>query len=403
MGIAWASRTQRICCSARRSAGAPPSPHLAILAAFDTTWGAFLFRWGIVGTGDVSQNFLLGLRAADTPAVVHGVTSRRRGQAERFAEELGVPTVAQDAASLAAADEIDALYVATPPAHHEEHALAAIRAGKPVLVEKPFASDAAAATRIVDTAREHGVFCMEGMWTRFLPAATEVRSRLAAGEIGEIRALRGDFLAANEPDAASCLFDPERGGGALRHRGVYPVSLARWPLGPVEALQATARIGETGVDEDCSLVLRHESGAISTLRASLRTRGACDLTIYGTRGTLQLEDPIYRPAGFRVTRFQPQPAEARAGGGPLAALRRSELAQGLKQRAQGLARAFGPPSGTRVAAPFEGNGFHYEADALMRAVATGARESEVMPLDESVEIMTLVDRARSSWEKGAVT
>ena len=359
-----------------------------------------MFRWGIVGTGAVSRNFLLGLRAAATPSTVHGVTSRDAANAERFAAELGVPQVFADADALAADEGIDALYVATPPSEHEAHALAAIRAGRPVLVEKPFAADAAAAKRIADAARDRQVFCMEGMWTRFLPVLDELRARLAAGEIGEIRTLRGDFLAANEPDRGRSLFDPARGGGALRHRGVYPLSLARWLLGPVESLQATARLGATGVDEDCTLVLQHGSGAISTLRASLRTAGACDLTVHGTRGTIHLEDPIYRPSALRIT-----PVRAHAGGGDAAgrfeALRHSELAQGLKQRVQGLARSVGPRTGTRVARHFRGNGFHYEADALMTAVAEGRLESERMPLDESVEIMTLVDRARAAWEEGA--
>jgi predicted dehydrogenase len=360
------------------------------------------FRWGVLGTGPVSRNFLLGLRACAEPAAVTVVVSRNRSNAERFAAELGVAGVADDYQAAAVSPEVDALYIATPPSEHESHALAGISAGKPVLIEKPLAMDATAAARIIEAAREKRVFCMEAMWTRFLPLIGAVQARIAAGELGEIRAFRGDFLAANRPDIAVSLFDPARGGGALMHRGVYAVSLARLFLGPIEDVQSMASVGNTGVDEDCSLVLRHRSGALSTIRASLRTTGANDVTLHGTKGVIQLESPIYRPFAARSTPVHADTGEARDGG-RLEQLRGSSLAQGLKQRADGLVRTLGRCGGTRFTGHFRGNGFHYEAEALMQAVATGALESEVMPLDESLEIMTVIDRARAAWQRGSAT
>jgi predicted dehydrogenase len=354
------------------------------------------FRWGVLGTGPVSRNFLLGLRACAEPAAVTVVASRDRSHAERFAADFGVGVVADDYQAAAASPEVDALYIATPPSEHASHALAGIAAGKPVLIEKPFAMDAAAAARIIEAARKKRVFCMEAMWTRFLPVISAVQARIAAGEIGEVRAFRGDFLAANRPDVSVSKFDPARGGGALMHRGVYPLSLARLFLGPIEDVHAMASIGSTGVDEDCSLVLRHRAGALSTLRASLRTIGVNDVTIHGTTGVIQLESPVFRPFAARLTRFQANSGEGRDGG-RLERLRGGDLAQGLKQRADGLIRALGRSSGTRFTGHFRGNGFHYEAEALMQAVHAGALESDVMPLDESLEIMRVIDRARAAW------
>jgi predicted dehydrogenase len=360
------------------------------------------FRWGILGAGAVSQTFLLGLQACSRPASAVLVASRTRSSAARFAADFGVPVVASSYEEAAASPDVDALYIATPPSLHEAHALAGIAAGKPVLIEKPFAMDAAAASRIVQAARDRQVFCMEGMWTRFQPLIGAVRATIAAGEIGEVRAFRGEFCGPNRPDASVSNFDPARGGGALMHKGVYAVSLARLFLGPVAEVSATATIGSTGVDEDCALMLTHEAGSISTIRASNRTMGSNDVLIYGTKGLLHLMSPIARPTAARIT-FHP---ESSGGGGhrSMGKLRRrlaAGLGQGLKQRADFVIRALRDAAGKPVVSYYRGNGFNHEADALMASVAAGATESELMPLEESLEIMTIIDRAREAWQGSA--
>lgn len=357
-----------------------------------------LFRWGVLGTSAVSRDFLLGLKACDGRATVSVVASRSRVSAERFAANYGVPVVADSYEAAASSADVDALYIATPPSTHEQYALAGIAAGKPVLLEKPFAADAASAGRIIAAARDKRVFCMEGMWTRFQPLIGAVRTRLLAGDIGEIRAFRGEFCGPNRPDPALSNFDPARGGGALMHKGVYAVSLARLFLGPIEDVTATAWIGETGVDEDCALVLRHKAGPISTVRASNRTSGSNDVMIYGTKGILHINSPICRPPAARITLVPVSTGGGGGGGaGKLGLLLASGLGQGVKQRADDAIRALRAIKARRLASYYTGNGFQYEAEALMRAVAAGAIESDTMPLDESLEIMTVIDKARKSW------
>lgn len=361
-----------------------------------------VFRWAILGTGGISQTFLLGLQACSKPALVTVVASRTKSNAERFAADFCIPVVAASYEAAAASPDVDALYIATPPSEHEAHALAGIAAGKAVLIEKPFAMDAAAAARIVQAARERGVFCMEGMWTRFQPLIRAARARIAVGDIGEIRAFRGEFCGPNRPDATVSNFDPARGGGALMHKGVYAVSLARLFLGPVAEVSSMARIGSTGVDEDCALVLRHKAGSISTLRASNRTSGANDVLIYGTKGLLHLMSPIARPPAARIT-YHP---ESTGDGGhktmsKLQRLLATGLGQGVKQRGDVVIRALRGAAGKAVTSYYRGNGFNYEADALMQGVAAGATESGLMPLDESLEIMTIIDKAKAAWHWSA--
>ena len=350
------------------------------------------FRWAILGTGDVARKFVLDLPHAGGRAQV--VASRERENARLFATTLSVPEVAPDYEEAMQAD-VDAVYVATPPHLHEAHALMAIKAGHAVLIEKPFAASAAAAYRIAEAAQTAGVFCMEAMWTRFQPVAGSVASALADGTLGELRSFDACFMAANIPDATASLFDPARNGGALVHRGIYPLSLARHFLGPVEEMAATARIGETGVDEDCALMLRHSSGALSTIRASLRASGAEGATLSGTRGTLYLDGPIYRPTGAWIAPTRPTPAATgQTVPRRLEAFR--ESAPGLRlSRAISRLRARRARDALPVA--MCGNGYHYQAAAVRDAVRAGRCEEARMPPCQSIELMELMDRARRSW------
>lgn len=352
-------------------------------------------RWAILGTGVVSRKFVQGLHVLGQAARVVTVASRDPRKAVGFAKEFGIQHPALDYAAAVTRPDVDAVYIATPPSAHEAHALLAIAAGKAVLIEKPFALDAAAARRIAEAAEAAGVFCMEAMWTRFLPLFGALRHSLAAGDLGELRSFHGSFLGSDVPDGQTSLFDPLRGGGALMHRGIYPLSLARHLLGPIDDVAATARIGATGVDEDCTLVLRHLSGAISTISASLRAFGTNDMTICGTRGMLHVYPPIFRPWQARLSLGAPRTAQS-SRGGRLQALRESGMAQRLNQALpMALRHMLGRAKTIRK--PYAGNGYQYEAAEVAQCLARGETTSLLMPVSESIEIMAVIDRARAQF------
>ncbi|MCV3273775.1 Gfo/Idh/MocA family protein [Roseobacter sinensis] len=355
------------------------------------------FRWAILGTGSVARKFARDLQAMGSAVTLQTVASRSLENARRFAAEFGAVEGACDYET-AARSECDALYIATPAALHEPHARLGIAAGKPVLVEKPLAPDAASARRIAAAAAEAGVFCMEAMWTRFQPLPTRVRDELAAGLLGELRGFDGQFMIANRPEPGVSLFDPDQAGGALLHRGIYPVSLAHFFLGPVAEVQAFGRLGETGVDEDSVVLLRHASGALSTLRASLRSNGRPGTRIYGTTGTLELEGPVWRPTRARLYRTTPGSA---APGAPrrLEALRESRMGLRLSGALGQLKRLAGR-SVTTLHAPFEGNGYRHEAQALMQAVAAGETVEPRMTPQDSIAVLEIIDAAAADWTKG---
>ena len=290
---------------------------------------------------------------------------------------------------------VDAFYIATPPSAHREQALACLAQGKPVLIEKPFAATKADAEAIAGAAKQHGVFCMEGMWTRFLPLAARLRAAIGEGAIGTPRSLSGSFGASNTPDETDNQFRADLGGGALLHRGVYVMAFALDLLGPARFAAGAATIGATGVDEDCSVILRHDNGALATLRASLRAPLPNDLTIEGTHGRIHVLAPIYRPFQMAVTKTKPS-GRARRGNRLVERLRESGFAQGTQQS---LARLRGGGKAARAA--YAGNGYHYEADEVARCVRKGLTQSETMPLAQSVQAAALMEEARASWSTAA--
>ncbi len=150
-------------------------------------------RWGIAGPGRIAAT--VAAEFAHVPdAELVAVGSRSADRAQVFAERFGVPQAYGSYAELFASD-VDAIYLATPHGQHTDLALAAIEAGKALLVEKAFTTRVADTEAIIAAARNRGTFCMEAMWTRFLPAVTYLRELVASGALGEVRAVYGDLLA----------------------------------------------------------------------------------------------------------------------------------------------------------------------------------------------------------------
>jgi predicted dehydrogenase len=349
-----------------------------------------VFRWGIFGTGTISMKFVAGLSSArDAKATM--VASRSRATAQRFADSMGIERSIEGYAEAAAAGGVDAVYVATPPSEHATHALACIEAGIPVLVEKPFAASADDARRIADAARASGVFAMEGMWTRFLPAAQALRDATLDGTVGEVRMVSGSFGSSATPDQGSGKFDPARGGGAVAHLGAYPLSLGQWLFGAPDLLQAIGTVGDTGVDETAAFQLRYPSGVIGSFFASIRSWAADDFRVMGTEGMISVRGSIVRPHGLDIARQSPL-RDHPPGFGRVDKLRQHPWVHQVAQRVDRSSRH----RGSHHAHHYAGTGYHYEADEVRACVERGSTESAVMPLDDSIEVAVMADSIRHS-------
>ncbi|HEY6081530.1 MAG TPA: Gfo/Idh/MocA family oxidoreductase [Polyangiaceae bacterium] len=261
-------------------------------------------QWGVIGTGAIAHDFALALGASERCRIVHVTSSS--GRAAAFASQYGVRRASESLEELLGDGEVEAVYVATPHPLHEHQALAAIAAGKHVLIEKPMATSAAGAQRIVDAARQRRVLAMEAYMYRCHPLLTEVISHVRAGEIGQLRHVRADFgfRAPRRPE--SRLFAPEQAGGGILDVGGYPVSLARLmagvavgkPSAEPSQLTASGQIGPTGVDELAQASLRFESGMTAEVACAIHHDLGCMATLFGDEGRIRIEDP-WLPGGQR--------------------------------------------------------------------------------------------------------
>ncbi|MGU3471134.1 Gfo/Idh/MocA family protein [Paenibacillus sp. D51F] len=315
-------------------------------------------RWGIMGPGGMSGGFVRDLAHAPG-AVVTAVAGRDPEKTKSFAETYGIPRTYGSAAELAADPEVDIVYIGTIHPVHKENVLECLAGGKHVLCEKPFTMNADEAREIEAAAAGKGLFVMEAMWTRFLPPIAAVRKWLAAGAVGEIKLLKAEFGFDAGWNPEGRLLNKQLGGGALLDAGIYPVSFASLVFGAQPSrIQSTVYIGETGVDERFSLLFDYEGGAAASLHASIRLGMNNDAWIYGTKGRIHIP-------GFLWTR-------------------RSELhIDGQEPVIVEDNRDF--------------SGHAYQAIEAMDCIRSSRTASDIMPLNESVEIMGTLDAIRAQW------
>ena len=354
-------------------------------------------RWGILGTGAMSVAFVRGLQSLpDAPAWAVG--SRDVSSAKAFAASLGVPRAYGSYDELLADPEVDVVYVATVNSTHRDLCLRSLQAGKPVLCEKPFTLDANQAREVVAQARSAGLFCMEAMWTRFLPAVTRLKRMVDDGEIGDARMLSASLGYPYVVDPMGRQFNPELGGGALLDLGVYPISLAYHLFGKPESVVGRACLSETGVDATEAIVMTHAGGRISTLTAGLTALMPNEAVVMGTRGQIRLHEPLFRPDRLTVRRMSPitPGGGGGVGGGRLAKIKEAPAVRAITARIKPtLARLRGQTRS--IAAPYLGNGYTHQALEVIRCLRAGLLESPVMPLDESVAIAETLDQLRQQW------
>jgi predicted dehydrogenase len=315
-----------------------------------------VIRWGIIGTGLIASTFAADLELTGSGTAV-AVGSRREGSADAFGDRFGIPNRHVGYEALVADPEVDVVYVATPHPMHHEDARLALRAGKHVLVEKPFTMNAAEAEELVAEARARGLFLMEAMWARFVPHMVEVRRLLAEGALGDVVTVIADHGQWFAEDPAFRLFAPELGGGALLDLGIYPVSFASMVLGTPDRVVALADPAFTGVDAQTSILLGHPGGAHAVLTCTLAAKSPTRAVIVGTEARIDIEGPFYAPSAFTLT---PRTGEPQ-----------------------------------RVELSSEG-GLRYEADEVARCVEAELNESPVLPLDETVAIMRTMDAVTRS-------
>jgi predicted dehydrogenase len=267
-------------------------------------------RVGILSTADIARKKVIpGMRTAPRVEVV-AIASRDADQARRVADDLGIPRAHGTYEALLADPEVDAVYIPLPNHLHLDWTIAAARAGKHVLCEKPLALTAADAERMVEACRVEGVRLMEAFMYRLHPSWVAVRELVAAGRIGRLRAIQSWFSYFND-DPTNIRNIRAFGGGALMDVGCYSVNLSRMLFGgePTRVEASITRDPAGGVDILTSALLEFGDG-VATFTCSTRAEDDQRVHVYGTDGRISIGIP------FNIPPDRPTHVYVTAGGDP---------------------------------------------------------------------------------------
>lgn len=254
-------------------------------------------RWGIIGPGRIAQTFADGIAHSRSGKLV--AIASRNPDKPGLGDGFPGARIVSGYEALLADKEIDAVYIATPHTGHAEWAIKAIRAGKHVLVEKPIALSAFDAEAIYYEAKKAGVFAGEAFMYRVHPQTAKLIELVKSGVIGDLRIIRSSFgFNMGKVNPEHRLFANETAGGGILDVGGYPVSMARLIAGAVdgkpfldpEKVSGVGHLGQTGVDEWASAVLKFPNNVIAEVSCSIMANQDNTLRIIGSEGRIEVKD-----------------------------------------------------------------------------------------------------------------
>ncbi|RFU19444.1 Gfo/Idh/MocA family protein [Geodermatophilus marinus] len=311
-------------------------------------------RWGVVGPGRIAENLMADFAHVPGARPV-AVASRSADRAAAFAARHGLERAHGSYRDILADPDVDVLYVATPHPQHHAIALAALDAGKALLVEKAFTATTAGAVEVVERARERRLFVMEAMWTRFQPAVVALRERVADGAIGEVRSVQADLGVSRTYDPADRLFALGLGGGALLDLGVYVVSFAQMLLGAPDTVTTAGSLFPTGADAEAAVLLGWADGRSATLTTSLRYPTPGQARVFGTGGWIDVLPRFHHPETIVLHRTGADPET--------------------------------------ITRPQTGTGYAHELAEVTACLQAGRTESAVMPLADTLAVQAVLGQA----------
>ena len=316
-------------------------------------------KWGIISTGHISNKFAEALAILPQAELV-AVASRNESAAKKFAKEHNVSRAYATYEELAKDPDIDVVYIGTPHTFHLQNSILCMRNGKSVLCEKALTINAAEAKKMVRIAREENVFLLEAMIPRHVPLLKKAIKWIKDGRIGEVRMVKASRCARGVFPPGARQLNPDLGGGSLLDVRVYVISFASQIFGkaPVE-VTGMSHIGDWGSDEQGVAILKYDKGEIADLSFALRTNAVDEAYILGTKGYIKVGEVFAVPT--KISLF----------------IDNKEI--------------------EKLEEPIIGNALNYEAEEVMRCLNQGLKESPFMPLEESIEIMEVMDKIRKPW------
>ena len=267
-------------------------------------------RWGVLSTAAIARvKVIPGIQRGERSEVV-AIASRDAELGRSVADNLGIPKAHGSYEALLADPDVEAVYLPLPNHLHKPWTIAAARAGKHVLCEKPLALTARDAEEMIEACDREGVRLMEAFMYRLHPSWVAVREMVATGRIGRLQAVQSWFSYYND-DPTNIRNILDAGGGALYDIGCYCVNLSRMLFGdePTGVQGSVVRDAATGTDV-LSAGLLTFGDRLASFVCSTRAEDDQRVEIYGTEGRISIGIP------FNIPPDRPTTVHLVAGGDP---------------------------------------------------------------------------------------
>ena len=312
---------------------------------------------GVLGTGGIVRTVTPTLQKMEH-VECYAIASRNMERAKNAAKEYGYEKAYGSYEELASDPQVELIYVATPHSRHFEDMKLCILHGKPVICEKSFTMNAEQAKEIKRLAKEHGVFVTEAIWPRYMPSRNLVQETLDSGIIGNVSTLTANL--SYVISGVKRIQEPELAGGALLDVGVYGVNFALMHFGKeIERVESSVQMTESGVDAMETITIFYKNGRMAVLTHGIYGRSDRKGIFYGDKGYMIVEN-INNPQSVSV-----YDTEDRL----------------IKE----------------ICIPKQISGYEYQFEECRQRIMNGETESLSMPLDETIQMMELMDSVRAQW------
>jgi predicted dehydrogenase len=257
--------------------------------------------WGILGFARIARLSAIPALQRAGNARLHGIASRDANKLAECKAQFEVEQRYSRYEDLLADPLIQAVYIPLPNSMHKQWTVAALRAGKHVLCEKPLALNATEAREMAAVARDTGRLLMEGFMYRYTDRTRKVRAVLESGQLGRIKSVNASFrFLLDRPNTIK--MRAELGGGALYDIGCYPVNFVGMIAGRKPTRCHAVAESDQGVDTNLSAVLQYDDGMIANIHCSFNTHALMRAEIIGSEGILEVSDTFLdAPGGIQLT------------------------------------------------------------------------------------------------------